>query len=360
MGMQARRTLNSMGIPDTDLRWEHVKYRSSSSNPITKSNNRAQQTAREPSPFPPPTKSRPKAKPAPPPPRSVASLADSPPAVQIAKNSHKVSAPKRVDRVKAPPTARHTDSGTHSNEPIRPYPVSRINGKRGRDHDLEDDLLGYSETKKRKSSDEDSSTPLKAVSKPTNGIRGSLQAASSSKLLTQTTPPSSSKLIKLNGSASSKRRKSPIYTSTSESEESEEPIVVKHQGTNGTGPHRPPKKTPSPLPPNGRPRTLSYTMPKIAFGGALPKDHASLRKRYNAIYPSYIAVYQKRAEQRLVIEKILEDSLSAEEGEVDGGLAMGSDIEMMDASDLERMNSDLNKLENELSRINAALQSAPS
>jgi len=62
----------------------------------------------------------------------------------------------------------------------------------------------------------------------------------------------------------------------------------------------------------------------------------------------------------MVIEKLLEDAPTAEEGEVEEELAVGSDIEMMDASDLGRLNKDFLKLENELSRINAALRSASS
>lgn len=61
----------------------------------------------------------------------------------------------------------------------------------------------------------------------------------------------------------------------------------------------------------------------------------------------------------MAIEKLLEDTPPAEEGEVEEELMVGSDVEMLDAGDLKRLNTDFLKLETELSRINAALRSAP-
>jgi len=368
---QAQHILKEMNVSETDPRWEHIKHRTLSGSAISQGSNQSVPSgtskiakaqldiSRDVSPLP-ATSAR----------RKVPSAQSTTPQAKPSgsRPSHsKVTAkdpvlPNPESRTKSIPPTRPVDTVPTSRDDTSKLGTDRSKRKRDREQDLEDELLKTSEIKRRKSDEETNVSSLRATSKMTNGSRPNSSAptpSGSKPVKRPITPSMANKTVKTSSRSS---RHTPIYTSSSESEDeppSKKPLNSKTALTPASI-KRGPSPRLSPRPTNGHVKPLPYSMPKVAFGGTLPKDRVSLRKRYNTIYPSYISVYQKCVEQRMAIEKLLEDTPPAEEGEVEEELMVASDIEMLDASDLKRLNTDFLKLENELGRINTALRSAPS
>jgi hypothetical protein len=390
MAIMARTMLSNLKIPESDPRWDHVKLKSSSTTTNGASNGSSNGAIKSSTKLKPPPltktgrvtpdletpKSTPPKRPLPGSkfsgtndPRSSASPLPSPsfPAASSKPGSSqlKPSGAKGRGRDTSPTLNRKPSPSSRpdlSPDLRREASLNRLGEgsapKRKRDDESPSKDGGISKISKRHE-DVDASEHRKrdSLSIPTAKGHGhkrtestasttSLGGASREDLSTSKRPRPSvadSKTLsdrRDSAARSSRKRTAPEYTSSED--EDDVPLSSKKHHSGGSAAPQVPK-------PSKKRPTNGYLPPNIKIGGPLPTDRTSLRKRYEALYPAYMNLYHKSVAQRAVIQAALDKA--SEEGEVD---EEEPDEEMLSASDLERLTTDLEKVEKELNRITRA------